>query len=406
MSIPSTGVVTFSHLQTVFGGTNPISMSEYFTNASSSYTSGVSGIPSTGAVINISNFRGKSKTTPVTANATSIPSQTILNTATHDIYLATYYNIPSGNSIASVNIRLNGTTVSSSHATWFSSGNYVRVSGNGTRGQYTLVITPTDSFGATVTAKSITITELIPISANATSIPGKSIRGMNSISIFLPSYFNISAGNAINSATIRMNGSIVSESHAYYSGNYVSISGNNGSRGSYTLNITVTDNYGYTASITVSVTEINIDTTVNLTISKPPWSTYGSANIDNTYNTIQFPYVTSASGISSHFVWQTVPNLEYTGNFTLLFDVYTSGWEGGIIRADASMITTYTSTPTLVTKIDETVGVGTWMSGYTYKFQKSNIPSNVNRYDVTLYGGGTQGGGPVIRNVRVQNYLS
>ena len=61
MSIPNTGEVKFSNIQTVFGGTNPVSISEYFTNANPTYTTGVTGIPAIGSSISISGFRGKSK---------------------------------------------------------------------------------------------------------------------------------------------------------------------------------------------------------------------------------------------------------------------------------------------------------------------------------------------------------
>lgn len=61
MSLPSTGEIKFSQIQTVFGGANPVSFSEYFTNANTSYTSGVSGLPAIGSSMSISGFRGKSK---------------------------------------------------------------------------------------------------------------------------------------------------------------------------------------------------------------------------------------------------------------------------------------------------------------------------------------------------------
>ena len=48
-------------LQTVFGGTNPINFSEYYQNAATGYTSGISGIPNTGTQIALSQFWGKTK---------------------------------------------------------------------------------------------------------------------------------------------------------------------------------------------------------------------------------------------------------------------------------------------------------------------------------------------------------
>ena len=61
MSLPSTGVIKFSNIQTVFGGANPVQLSEYYSNGSLGYTSGVAGIPTIGAIMNLSGFRGKSK---------------------------------------------------------------------------------------------------------------------------------------------------------------------------------------------------------------------------------------------------------------------------------------------------------------------------------------------------------
>jgi hypothetical protein len=45
----------------MFGGTNPITMSEYYNNNASGFTTGVTGIPNSGATISISHFYGKAK---------------------------------------------------------------------------------------------------------------------------------------------------------------------------------------------------------------------------------------------------------------------------------------------------------------------------------------------------------
>jgi hypothetical protein len=58
---PSSGQISLNNLQSVFGGTNPINFSEYYLNASTGYTTGVSGIPNTGTQIALSNFYGKTK---------------------------------------------------------------------------------------------------------------------------------------------------------------------------------------------------------------------------------------------------------------------------------------------------------------------------------------------------------
>ena len=61
MVLQSTGVISLSNIQTEFGGINPISLSEYYQNNALGYTTGVTGIPNTGAAISISNFYGKAK---------------------------------------------------------------------------------------------------------------------------------------------------------------------------------------------------------------------------------------------------------------------------------------------------------------------------------------------------------
>lgn len=65
MALQSSGAITFANIQTVFGGTNPISLSEYYQNASTGFTSGVSGIPNIGSSIALNQFYGKAK--PVVA---------------------------------------------------------------------------------------------------------------------------------------------------------------------------------------------------------------------------------------------------------------------------------------------------------------------------------------------------
>ena len=59
MVLQSLGPIKLSEIQTEFGGTNPISLSEYYSNAASKYTSGVSGIPNIGSLIKLSNFMEK-----------------------------------------------------------------------------------------------------------------------------------------------------------------------------------------------------------------------------------------------------------------------------------------------------------------------------------------------------------
>ena len=61
MALQSTGKISLSDIQTMFGGTNPITMSEYYNNNASGFTTGVTGIPNSGATISISHFYGKAK---------------------------------------------------------------------------------------------------------------------------------------------------------------------------------------------------------------------------------------------------------------------------------------------------------------------------------------------------------
>ncbi len=61
MALPATGALKFTQIQSVFGGANPISFSEYYLNAVTGYTTGTAGIPNTGTKISVSNFYGKSK---------------------------------------------------------------------------------------------------------------------------------------------------------------------------------------------------------------------------------------------------------------------------------------------------------------------------------------------------------
>jgi titin len=57
----TSGKISMSKIQTVFGGNNPISLSEYYSNSSKGYTTGISGFPNIGIPIKFRNFSGKSK---------------------------------------------------------------------------------------------------------------------------------------------------------------------------------------------------------------------------------------------------------------------------------------------------------------------------------------------------------
>ena len=65
MTLPNSGALSFSQIQTEFGGSNPISLNEYYRGGANVPShANTSGIPSSGA-ISVSNFYGKSNTAPV-----------------------------------------------------------------------------------------------------------------------------------------------------------------------------------------------------------------------------------------------------------------------------------------------------------------------------------------------------
>ena len=61
MPTPISGTISFSDIQTEFGGVNPIEINEYYQNSTSTYTSGVAGIPNINATISLDMFYNKSK---------------------------------------------------------------------------------------------------------------------------------------------------------------------------------------------------------------------------------------------------------------------------------------------------------------------------------------------------------
>lgn len=65
MGIPASGAVSFSALQAEFGGSNPISLSEYYLDGSF-VTPNNTGVPNSGASIATGTFRGSSKAYAVT----------------------------------------------------------------------------------------------------------------------------------------------------------------------------------------------------------------------------------------------------------------------------------------------------------------------------------------------------
>jgi len=82
MVLPDTGSISFQQIQTELGGSNPISLNEYYSDNSSRY-SYATAIPKTGNPISISHFRGVSKA--------SVPAET-----TYSVGRSVYVNEQNG----------------------------------------------------------------------------------------------------------------------------------------------------------------------------------------------------------------------------------------------------------------------------------------------------------------------
>lgn len=90
MTTPSSGIIKLSDIKNVFGGTGITKLSDYYSNSSKGYTTGISGIPLIGSFIKFSNFYNKSKVTINTGiNITSIgnvPIPILVTGSTTDYY--------------------------------------------------------------------------------------------------------------------------------------------------------------------------------------------------------------------------------------------------------------------------------------------------------------------------------
>lgn len=79
MPLQSNGLIRFSDIQTEFGGSNPVFLSEYYNNSATGYVSNVSGIASNGNIL-MSQFFGKQKQT------TAVNLLTVGNAARNNDY--------------------------------------------------------------------------------------------------------------------------------------------------------------------------------------------------------------------------------------------------------------------------------------------------------------------------------
>lgn len=105
MVVQSSGQLTFTDIQTEFGGENPISMSEYFQNSPSGYASNVAGVPSTGSQMTLSVFYGKAKA-PVTTSSASLPAYYTSTSMYHmaNVYRATTIALKFSSNIATADV--------------------------------------------------------------------------------------------------------------------------------------------------------------------------------------------------------------------------------------------------------------------------------------------------------------
>lgn len=76
MTLPNSGPLSFSQIQTEFGGSNPIGLNEYYRGGANVPShANTSGIPSSGAIA-VANFYGKSNVGPVTTYQYSLGAGT------------------------------------------------------------------------------------------------------------------------------------------------------------------------------------------------------------------------------------------------------------------------------------------------------------------------------------------
>ena len=82
-TVPESGTVWFSKIRTVFGGTNPVRIRDFYLDAASGHTVGNTGIPINGTFFPVSVLRGKAKAKPavrfppaaLTGNSTTVSGQ-------------------------------------------------------------------------------------------------------------------------------------------------------------------------------------------------------------------------------------------------------------------------------------------------------------------------------------------
>jgi hypothetical protein len=168
MALPTSGPLTLAQIQTEFGGSNPISLSEYYAGGANvpAGTSGTYGaVPSSGT-ISIRNFYGTQKTAP-TFTATISSNQDRLNLRSWA--LANGWNgsspatitLASGVWIYSATTATAALTIDGSWpggVTLINNGNIVGMGGNGGAGGGSLAVGVAGGGGGTALAVSVPVT--------------------------------------------------------------------------------------------------------------------------------------------------------------------------------------------------------------------------------------------------------
>jgi predicted RNA-binding protein with TRAM domain len=272
-TIPSTGPMSLSQLQSVFGGTNPISLSEYYVNANPAHTFAVPGIPSIGSQIRFSAFRGKRKATPPVWSG--LPSQYI-STNTASINLSSYISDLSGS--------LSYSITSNPYGNAYISGTTLYIPGANRGRSYSVTVRATNGYTLTA-SQSVSITEPFPPPVFY-GLPSQRI-STNTASINLSSYVSDSSGSQSYAITSNPYG------NAYISGTTLYIPGANRGR-SYSVTVRVTNASSLTASQSVSITELF-----------PPPVFYGLPSQYISTNTASInlsSYVSDSSGSQSYSI--------------------------------------------------------------------------------------------------------
>jgi hypothetical protein len=87
MPIPASGTLSITQIQTEFGGTNPISLSEYYRGGSFVPNSAINAAIPTSGAISLNNFYGSSKRSPIAFTFTTSTANAALNVASLPSYI-------------------------------------------------------------------------------------------------------------------------------------------------------------------------------------------------------------------------------------------------------------------------------------------------------------------------------